>query len=158
MILLEHVAEFRCDALRADNRSTGADADNFHVGNLAQAADDVFQPGVAHHQGVAARQKHVAHLRGVADVFDSLVDAFARTFVVFLTGEAAAGAVAAVHRAHVGNQQQHAVGITVGQARRRAVLVFMQRVEQVGCSLMRLGGRGDALPAHGIVRVIRVDE
>ena len=37
-------------------------------------------------------------------------------FAVVLTGKTAAGAVTAVHGALVGDQQQHAVRIAVGQA------------------------------------------
>ena len=67
-----------------------------------------------------------------------------------LTGKAAAGAVAAVHGALVGNQQQAAVGIPVGEAGRGRILILVQGVQQVGSGLMELLGGGDRLEPHRI--------
>ena len=158
VILLQHGAEFRSDALRADHGSAGAQADNLHMRYLAQTRDDVFQAFVAHHQGIAAGEQHVAHAFCLLDILQGLLDAVGRAFVVGLAGKAAARTVAAVHRAHVGDEEQHAVGIAVCQAWCGRVLILVQRVEQVGTRLMCLQSRRYALTADGVVRVVGVDQ
>lgn len=76
VVFLEHVHQFRCDALRQHDRGARADADDLHVGNGTQTADDIFEFFVAHQQGVAAREQHVAYLRCTGDVVDAVVDLF----------------------------------------------------------------------------------
>ena len=158
MVLLQHVAEFRRDTLRADHGGAGAQADDLYMRDLAQARDDVFQFLVAHHQGVATREQHVAYALGLLDIFEGFLDTVGAAFVVGLAGKTTARAVTAVHGAHVGDKEQHAVRITVGQAGRRRVFVLVQRVEQVGGCLMGLQSGRDALTADGVMRVVRVDE
>ena len=158
VIFLEHCAQFGSDALRAHNRCTGAQTDNLDVWDGTQTRDNVLQTLVAHHQGVTSRQQHVAHALGLLDILQSLLDAIHATLVVGLAGKAATGAVAAIHRAHVGDEEQHTVGIAVCQAWCGRVFVFVQRVEQVGSGLVCLKPSGDALTAHGIVWVIGIDQ
>ena len=158
VILLQHVAQCGSDALGQHDGGAGADADDLHVGDLAQLGDDVLQALVAHQQGVAAGQQHVADLGRIADVLDGLVDLIHGQAGVVLAGEAAAGAVAAVHGALVGDQQQAAVGIAVGQAGSGGVLILVQGVQQVGVGLMQLLGGGDGLQPDGIVRIAGLNQ
>ena len=158
MILLQHVAQLGRDALRAHDGSAGTQANDLDVRNLPQLRDDILKSLIAHHQSVTAREQDVTHGGRVADILESLLDAIDAALVVGLTGKAATGAVTAVHRAHVGDQEQHAIGITVCQAGRGRILILMQGVEQIGSDLMCLKAGGDALAAHGIVRIIGIDE
>ena len=158
VILLQHVAQRGSDALGQHDGGAGADADDLHVGDLAQLGDDVLQALVAHQQGVAAGQQHVADLGRIADVLDGLVDLIHGQAGVVLAGEAAAGAVAAVHGALVGGQQQHAVRIAVGEPGHRGVGILVQRVQQVGAGLMQLLGGGDGLQPDGIVRIAGLNQ
>ena len=113
---------------------------------------------VGNHQSVATREKHVANGWSLLNVLKCFLNAVVATLGVGLTSKTAASAVTAVHRAHVGNEEQHAVGITVSQAGCGRVLVFVQRVEKVGTGLMSLKTSGNALLAHWVVGVIGIDE
>ena len=132
MVFLQHIYQIVGDTLRANHGGTGSQTDNFNMRDGAQTLDDGFQHAVTHHQGIAAGEQHVAHLRGAGDIIDGFLDSFGGRFAVVLAGESTTGAVAAVHGAHVGNQEQHSVGVTVGEARNGRVLILVQRVEQVG--------------------------
>lgn len=90
VILLQHVAQRGSDALGQHDGGAGADADDLHVGDLAQLGDDVLQALVAHQQGVAAGQQHVADLGRIADVLDGLVDLIHGRPASFWPAEAAA--------------------------------------------------------------------
>ena len=158
VILLQHGAEFWRDALRADHRRACSQAYNLHVRYLAQTRDDVFQALVADHQGIAARQQHVAHALCLLDILQCFLDAVGRALVVGLSGKAATCAVTAVHRTHIGDEEEHAVGITMRQSGCRRVFVLVQRVEQVGCSLVGLQTCRNALTTDGIVRVVGIDQ
>ena len=158
VILLQHVAQLGSDALRQHHGGTGADADDLHVGDLTQLGDDVLQALVAHQQGVAAGQQHVADLGRIADVLDGLVDLIHGQAGVVLAGEAAAGAVTAVHGALVSDQQQAAVGIAVGQTGSGGVLILVQGIQQVGVGLVQLLGGGDGLQTDGIMGITGLDQ
>ena len=158
VVFLEHVHQFRCDALRQHDRGARADADDLHVGNGTQTADDIFEFFVAHQQGVAAREQHVAYLRCTGDVVDAVVDLFLGGCTVVLAGEAAARAVTAVHRAHVGNQEQYPVGVTVRQTRYGRVAVLMQGIFQVGGRALQLLDGRNGLLADRAVRIFRIDQ
>ena len=108
---------------------------------------DVLQALVRAEQRIAAGEQNVPDDRGVADVLDGLIHLIHGHARVMLAGEAAAGAVTAVHGALVGDQQQAAVRITVGQTGRRGVLILVQGVQQVGVGLVQLlGGRNGLQP------------
>ena len=158
VILLQHVAQLGGDALRQHHGSAGADADDLHVGDLTQLGDDVLQALVAHQQGVAAGQQHVADLGSVADVLDGLIHLIHGQAGVVLAGEAAAGAVTAVHGALVSDQQQAAVGIAVGQTGSGGVLILVQGIQQVGVGLVQLLGGGDGLQTDGIMGITGLDQ
>ena len=69
-----------------------------------------------------------------------------------------AGAVAAVARAEVGHQQQHAVGIAVDQARHGAIAVFAQRIVGFAEAAVELGGRGDHGSPQGLALIVARDQ
>ena len=158
MVFLQHCAQFRRNALRTDNRCTAADADNLHMRNRTKPSDYVFQFLVPDHQRVSATEQHIAHALRPFNVFQRLLDAVGGGLAVLLTCKTAAGAVPAVHRAHVGDQEQHTVRIAVGKAGGRRILILVQRVEQVGRGDMGLRHRRYALPPDRIMRVIRIDQ
>ena len=158
MILLQHIAQLGGDTLGADHRGAGADADDFHVGDLPELGDDILQPLVRAEQRVAAGEQHIADDGRLADVLDGLIHLVHGKTGVLLAGEAPAGAVTAVHGALVGDQQQATVRIAVGQTGGRGVLILMQGVQQVGSGLMQLGPGGNGLFADGVVGVVGVDQ
>ena len=73
VVLLEHVAQVVGNPLRAYDGSTGADADNLHMGDGPQPLDDVLQLCVADHQGVTSGEKHVADYGSLLDVLYALL-------------------------------------------------------------------------------------
>ena len=158
MILLQHGAQLGSDTLGAHHGGAGAQADDLHVGDGADALDDVLQGLVVHHQGVTAGQQDIADLRMSGHVVDALVDLRHGHFAVVLTGEAATGAVTAVHGALVGDQQQHAVGIAVSQAGGGRIGVLVQRIGILIIGILQLLGAGDSHLADGIKRIVQIDQ
>ena len=158
MILLQHGAQLGSDTLGAHHGGAGAQADDLHVGDGADALDDVLQGLVVHHQGVAAGQQDIADLGMSGHVVDALVDLRHGHFAVVLTGEAAAGAVTAVHGALVSDQQQHAVGIAVGQAGGGRVGILVQGIGVLVVGVLQLLGAGDSHLADGIKGIVQVDQ
>ena len=158
VVLLEHGAELGGDALRADDRHARADAHDLDVIDGAHAGEDLLELVVGEHQRVAAADQHVAHLGRALDVLDGVVDLVLGDEVLGAADQAAPGAVAAVHRAHLGDHEQHAVGVAVRDARRRRVEVLGDGVLQVLGAHDELGRRGHALHAHRAVRVVGVHE
>ena len=158
MIFLQHLAQLGGNTLRADHWGTAAETDNLHMRNLAKALDDIFQFLVRNHQAVAAREQHVAYLRSLLNISQALLDTLAGTLVVLLSGETTAGAVAAVHRAHIGDKEEHTIRIAMGQAGSGRILVLMQRVVEVGRGDIALLAGGDGLTADGVVRVVGVNK
>jgi hypothetical protein len=158
MILLQHVAQSGSDTHGHNDGGTGAQTDDLHVRNGAQLGNDVLQRLVGDHQAVAAGQQHVTHLGMSGDVLDALVDLSQGDLAVMLTGETAAGAVTAVHGALVSDQQQDAVGITVGQAGTRRVGVLMQGVGILVIGELQLVAGGDRLLTDGIVGIVQIDQ
>ena len=158
VILLQHVAQLGSDTLGAHHGGAGAQTDDLHVRNGAHALDDVLQSLVVDHQGVTARQQHVTNLGMSGHIVDALVDLRHGHFAVVLTGEAATGAVTAVHGALVGDQQQHAVGIAVSQAGGGRIGVLVQRIGILIIGILQLLGAGDSHLADGIKRIVQIDQ
>ena len=158
MVFLEHVAEIVGDALGANHGGAAADADYLDMGDGAEAGNDIFQFSVAHHEGIATREEHVAHFGGTLDVLDALLDAVLRRLVILLACKTTAGAVAAIHGAHVGDEEQNAVRVAVGESGSGRILVLVQRVVEVGGSDVALGALRDGLTADGVEGVVRVDK
>ena len=158
MVLLQHLAQLGGDALGADHGGAAAETDDLDMRDGAEALDDVLELLVGDHEAVAAAEQHVAHLRCALDVGDALLDALAGALVVLLAGETATGAVAAVHGAHVGDEEEHAVWIAVCEAGSGRVLILVQRVVEVGGGDVALFAGGDGLATDGVVGVVGVDK
>ncbi len=94
----------------------------------------------------------------IADIVDAGLDLAVGHGGVVLAGEPAASAVAAVHAALVGDQEQHAVRIAVGEAGHRGVGILVERIELIFGRLVKLRCGGDALTADGIIGIVRVDQ
>ena len=124
----------------------------------AHALEDALELRVAEHQRVAAADEHVADLGGALDVLDRVVDLGLGDDVLGAADQATARAVTAVHAAHLGDDEEHAVGVAVGDARRRRVEVLGDGVLDVLGVDDELGRRRDALHAHGVRRIVGVHE
>jgi len=158
MILLQHGAQLGRDTLGAHNGGAGAQTDDLHMGDGAHALDDVLQDLIGDHQGVTAGQQDIADLGMSGHVVDALVDLLHGHFAVVLTGKAAAGAVTAVHGALVGDQQQHAVRITVGQAGGGGVGILVQGIGILVIGILQLLSAGDSHLADGIEGIVQIDQ
>src|ERR1039458_7993811 len=73
MVLPQHRAQFRRDALWQKNRDARSDAEKFNMLDGAQLAEHMLEPLVAEQQRIAAAQQHVAHFRVFTDVIDRCV-------------------------------------------------------------------------------------
>ena len=143
MILLEDVAQLRSDTLRHNDGGTGTQTDDLDMGDGADAGDDVLQHLVGDQQGVTAGQQDVADLGMIADVLDAVVDLLLGHFGITGTGEAATGAMTAVHRALVSDQEQNAVGITMSQTGAGGVGILVQGVSFLVLGELQLSASGD---------------
>ena len=158
MILTQHGAQLGGDTLGAHHGGAGAQTDDLHVGNGAQALDDVLQVLIGDHQTVTAGQQDVTDLGMSGHIIDALVDLGHRHLAVILTGKTAAGAVTAVHGALVGDQQQHPVRIAMGQAGGGGVGVLVQGIGILIVGILQLLSPGDGHLADGIKGIVQVDQ
>ena len=120
--------------------------------------DDLLEQVVGEHQGVAAGEEHVPDLLMLPDILDTGFDLLHGHGAVLLPGEPATGAVAAVHGALVGDQEQHPVRVPMGQALHGGIRVLVEGVRRLVGGRFQLVGRGDGLAADGIVFVVEVDK
>ena len=158
VILLQHGAQLGSDTLGAHNGGAGAQTDDLHMGDGAQALDDVLQILIGDHQAVTAGQQDIADLGMSGHIVDALVDLLHGHFAVVLTGKAATGAVTAVHGTLVGDQQQHAVGIAVGQAGGGRVGILVQGIGVLIVGVLQLLRAGNGHLADGIEGIVQVDQ
>ena len=121
--LAQHLHQVGRDALRQEDRHARADADDLHVRDGAQAAQQILQHLLRNRQRVAAGEEHVTHLRRARDVVDLRVVGGAAEGGAGVADDAAARAVAAVAGALRRHQHEHAVGVAVHQPRHRRVRV-----------------------------------
>ena len=96
--------------------------------NRPQPAQQILQLFIVQQQRVAAAQQHVADFRMLGDVVDLPVEIGMKIVAAGVAHQPRAGAIAAITRATVGDQKQHAVGIAMHQARHRRMRVFAARV------------------------------
>ena len=158
MILAQHSAELRRDALRQKNRDARAEAEKLDVRNGAQPAEKMFQPFVAEQERVAAAQEHVPHLRVVADVLDLAVELGVKIVSARIAHEPRAGAVTAVGRATVRHQKQYAVGVAMHESGHRRMRILAARVAHFPRRGVHFLDAGNHLPADRTVFVRRVDQ
>ena len=113
---------------------------------------------VGEQQRIAAGEKHVAHLRVRLDVAESLLVFRVEVVVLRVADEPAARAIAAIGGAAVGDEEQHAVGITVDEAGHGGVFVLAERVEHLARGNHHLVTARDELLAQRAIGVPAVDE
>ena len=157
-VLLEHLAQLRRDALRQENRDARADADELHVLDRAQPAEDVVELAIRQQQWIAAAQQDVAHLRMLLDVAQPPLVFRVEVVVLRIAHQPAPRAVAAIGGAPVGDQKQDAVGITVDQPGHRHRMIFAHRIQQLLGRLHHLTGPGNDLFADRAEGVVAVDQ
>ncbi len=158
VVLLEHLAEFVVDPLGEEDGDSGADANEFEVGDLAEAGEDFIEFPGGEEEGVAAGEEDVADLRVFLQV---LVGGFVVHFELLIAGsadDAASGAVAAVGGAAVGDEEEDAIGVAVDEAGYGHVGVFAAGVGHFGGVFPGLFDSGDDLSTDGIERVAWIDE
>jgi hypothetical protein len=152
-VFFEDLAELRRDALRQEHRDARADADELHVLDRAQAAEQVLELLVRQQQRVAPGEQHVADLRVRLDVAQRLLVFGMKVVVLRVRNQPAARAIAAVGRAAVGHEEEHAIRIAVHKARHRRMLVLAERIQHLpsdeitissarGMTCLRIGQSG----------------
>ena len=154
----EHAHQRGRDPLGQHRRHLGADADDLHVGDQAQPGEHPVELFVGEQQRVAAGQEHVTDGRPGGNVGDRLLEPLPGRTQGVVAHQAGAGAVAAVGRAAVGEQQQHPVGIAVDQARHRAHGALVERVVGFAGRTQGLAHRGHHRAAQRLGRVVRVEQ
>jgi hypothetical protein len=148
------------EPLRQGDRDARADADDVDVLQAREARQEELELLQGHGQGVAAGDDDVADLGVVADVLDhAAVVARDGVPAAALHRGALARAEPAIHGADVRRDQQRAVGVAVGQAGDRRVLVLVERVLFLGAGgAGQLRGGGDRLEPDRIGRVEPIDQ
>ncbi len=126
----EDVGKGWCDALWQKHRDPGSDADEFDMWNRPQFTQQVIQTVVAEQKRITTAQENIAYLRMRADVFESFFVAGMEVVVLGIGYQAAAGAVAAVGCAAIGNEKQDAVGIAVNEPFHRHRVFLSYGIEQ----------------------------
>ena len=155
---LQHRAQFGRDPLRQEDGHAAADTQELDVLNRAQAAEEILQPRIGEQQRVAARKQDVAHFGVLLEVVDGPVEIELELLFADAADHAAAGAVAAVGSAAVGDEKKDAVGVTVHQPRHRHVVVLAARVGHVLGRVSHFLNTGNNLAADGAVRIEGVDQ
>ena len=159
MMLFEHRGERVGDPVRQDHGGAGADANDLHMGDGAQLPQDPVEGLILQQQRIASGEKDVAHRLGPANVVDPRPDRLAPGDEIDIPHLALAGAMPAVHGAHVADLQQNPVGIAVRQSRNGAVLVLGQRIGHVRRVDHQFLGGGEGLLEDGVVAEVGgVDE
>ena len=105
MKFFQHRAEFGRDALRQEDGDARADAEKFNVRTRAQLGEQMLQLVIAQEQGVAAAEEDVADFGMRGDVGDLLVELGMEVVAGGVADEARAGAIAAIRRAAVGDEE-----------------------------------------------------
>ena len=117
-------------------------------GMARRSLQDIFEPGVAEHQRVAARDDDVPDLGVAADVVQAVLDV-AGMDLARVADLALPGAEPAVRGAAVRDEKQQPVRIAVDDARHGRILVLAQRVGHP-VVLVELGRVGHDLAVDGI--------
>ncbi len=158
MVFAQHAHQARGDALRQHRRHLRADADELDVRNLAQPAEDVVELLVGERERVAAGDQHVADCRRRADVVEHRFEAGIRGRQLAVADHARSRAVAAISRAEVEREEQHAIRIAMHETGHRAVAVFAQRIVRLARCAQKFAGHRNDGAAQRVVRVGRVEQ
>ncbi len=113
MIFAQHIYQFFGYALRHDYRNTRANPDHFDMINCANAPDNYLQESVGKCQRVSARNQDIPDLLMFLDIFDRLIKLCLLDGLIMLAGKTPSGAMAAIHRADIGHQEQHPIRVAV---------------------------------------------
>src|SRR5690606_30415765 len=121
--------------------------------------EHVLEPVLVEAQRIAARDQAVADRRRRLDVLDGAIDVglLERTLAA-RTDEPRTRAVAAVHRAEVRDEQEHAVRVAVHEARHGARVVLAERILLLARRGVELRERRHGRSAYALARITRVDE
>ena len=156
MVLFNHFAKLIRDALRHNHRHACTETNDFDVRYFAQAPEDIFYAVVTHQQCVSAGKQHVPYFRGSGNIIDAVLDTFGGCAGIFLSGKAAACAVPAIHGAHIGDEKEYTVGISVRESGYGRVAVFVQGIVEVSPGDVQFVDGWNGLLADGAIRVFRV--
>lgn len=158
VVPLQHGAQFRSDALGQKDRNTRADADKFHVRNRPQRGEQLVQFVIAEKQRIAAAQENVADFRVLTDIVQLIRKTRMEIVSARIADQPRTRAITAIGRAAVGDQEQHAVGIPMHQARHRRVRVFAARIGHFPRCRVGLLQPRDDLPTDGTMFIRRIDQ
>ena len=144
VIAAQHLRERRRHAHRLHDGLLDADPDELEVLDRAQARQHVLEPVLVERQRIAAGDQAIANRRRARDVVDRGVDVgLAQRALAARADEPGPRAIAAINRAEIGDEQQHAIRIAMHEARRRAVAVLAERVVLLARRLVELRQRRD---------------
>ena len=146
------------DSHRQTHRNPRADADDLHVLQRAQGLEQLDEPRGRKQQRIAARDEHVANLGVLAQVGDRFRQLFAGDAALVAAGDPPARAVAAVDRAVVERQKQHAIRVLVHQRAHRTVAVLAERIAQLAGADRGLRAHRNRLHPHRAPRRRGVDQ
>ena len=158
MKLFEHRAEFRRDALRKKNRNARAEAEKLDVLDAAQPVQEVFELLVAEQQRVAAAEQHVAHFGVLADVLYLAIELRVKIVARRIAHESRPGAITAVRRAAVGDEEEHPVRIAMHQSGHRRMRIFAARIAHFPRRVVCFFDPRNDLPADGAVFIRRINQ
>lgn len=110
----EHRAEFIRDPVGEDNRNLGAEPDHLDVLDVVEFGQDPVEAVVGEHERVAPGEEDVPDTGDLPDVVEALDDLGLRGDGVDVPDLPLPGAVPAVHGADVADQEEHPVGVAMG--------------------------------------------
>ncbi len=157
-VFFEDFCEGGSDALGEKDRDAGTDANEFNVGDGAEFAEEVIEFAVGEQEGVAAAEEDVADFGVFADVLESRLEFGVEVVILGVGDEAAAGTVATVGGATVGNEKEDAVGVAVNDAVHRFGFFFANGVKAFFGGSLGLFGARDDLAADGVCGIGGIDE
>ena len=143
------------DPLRQHGRHLGADADELDVRNRPQLAENPFELVVAERERVAAGDQHVANLRRAPQIIERGQQPALLRHQLAVPDHARPRAITAIRRAEVERQEQHAIRITMHQARHRAVRIFAQRIVRLALGAHELIERRHDRSPQRLQRILR---
>ncbi len=158
MVFGQHAAQLRGDALGEENGDAGADPEELNVLDVAQAAEEGLEFVVGKEQGIAAGKEHVPDFGVGFEIAESGLPFGVEFLLAHPAHDPAAGAVAAIGGAAVGDEEKDAVGITVDEAGDGHVAVFAARVGHFFRIVPGLLNPGHDLTADRAIRVGGVDQ
>ena len=158
MVPPQHAAQLARDPLRQHGRHLRADADELDVRNRPQLAENPLELVVAQRQRIAAGDQHVANLRRAAQIIERRHQPALLRHQLAVADHARPRAVAAVRRAEIERQQQHAIRVAMHQARHRAVRIFAQRIVGLALGPHELIERRHDGPPQRLQRIVGIQQ